>query len=79
MGLVVRRSLRLAIVGAAAGLALAIAGTRVIESMLFQTSGRDPVTLLAVTGFLAALVVLACMGPAFKASRVDPMQTLRAE
>ncbi len=79
MGLVVRRSLRLAIVGAAAGLALAIGGTRFIESMLFQTSSRDPVTLLAVTGFLAALVVIGCMGPAFKASRVDPMTTLRAE
>lgn len=79
MGLVVRRSLRWAIAGAAVGLSLAIAGMRVIESMLFQTSSRDPVTLIAVTGFLTALVVLACMGPAFSASRVDPMQTLRAE
>lgn len=79
MGLVIRRSARLAIAGAVVGLALTVAGTRAIESMLFQTSGRDPLTLVAVTLLLGAIALVACVGPAFKASRVDPMQTLRAE
>lgn len=79
MGLVVGRSLKLAIAGTVAGLALAIASTRLIESMLFQVSGRDPVTLVSVTLLLAVLVVVGCLGPAFRAARVDPMTTLRAE
>jgi predicted permease len=79
MGLVLRRSVRLVIVGSAVGLALVVAGTGFIESMLFQTSGRDPLTLAAVTLILGGIAVLACVGPAFKAARVDPMTTLRAE
>lgn len=77
--MVVSRSLKLATLGAAGGLALAVAGSRAIESMLFQTSTRDPLTLAAVTALLAALVVVGCLGPALKAARVDPMTTLRAE
>jgi predicted permease len=77
--MVVGRSLRLAAIGALAGLALAAAGARAIESMLFQVSSRDPLTLIGVTALLVALVVLGCLGPALKASRIDPMTTLRAE
>jgi hypothetical protein len=47
--------------------------------MLFQVSGRDPVTLTSVTLLLAILVVVGCIGPAVRAARVDPMTTLRAE
>jgi len=79
MALVLSRSLKLAIAGTIAGLALAIAGTRLIESMLFQVSGRDPMTLGLVTLLLGALVIVGCLGPALRASRVDPMTTLRAE
>jgi high-affinity Fe2+/Pb2+ permease len=79
MRLVIRRSLKLAVIGMAAGLAMAIAATRLIESMLFQIDGRDPVTLTSVTLLLAALVIIGCIGPAFRAARVDPMTTLRAE
>ena len=79
MGLVIRRSLKLALAGTVAGLAMAVAGTRLIESMLFQTSGRDPITLVSVTLLLAVLVVIGCVVPALRAARVDPMSTLRAE
>jgi predicted permease len=79
MSLVIARSVRLAVFGAAVGLMLTAAVTRAMESMLFQTSGRDPVTLAAMTGLLAGLVVLACIHPALRAARVDPMTTLRAE
>lgn len=79
MRLVVVRSLKLAVGGTILGLGLAIAGMRLIESMLFQVSGRDPMTLAGVTLLLSLLVVIGCIGPAYRASRVDPMATLRAE
>jgi ABC-type antimicrobial peptide transport system permease subunit len=79
ISLVMGRSVRLAIVGAIAGLALSMAGARLIESMLFETEGRDPITLVSVTLLLMLLVLLGCVGPAIRAARVDPMTTLRAE
>jgi len=79
MRLVISRSLKLALIGMAAGLAMEVAGMRLIESMLFQISGRDPVTLTAVALLLATVVLIGCIGPAFRAARVDPMTILRAE
>jgi ABC-type antimicrobial peptide transport system permease subunit len=79
MQMVLGRGLRLAAVGAIAGLAMAIGGTRLIESMLFQTSGRDLTSLISVTLLLAALVIVGSVVPALKAARVDPMTTLRTE
>jgi len=73
------RGLRLAAIGGVAGLALALAGARVMESALFSTSARDPLTLFGVTALLALLAVVACAVPAFRASRVDPMSVLRAD
>jgi len=77
--MVVGRGVRLAVIGALAGLAVAVAGARAIESMLFQVSSRDPLTLIGVTALLVALVVVGCIGPAFRAAGVDPMSTLRSE
>lgn len=79
LSMVVGRSLRLATIGCATGLVLALWGARSIESMLFQTSARDPLTFLAVTAALGALALLASSLPALTASRVDPMSVLRAE
>jgi ABC-type antimicrobial peptide transport system permease subunit len=79
MSMVIVRGLKLAAIGAVAGMMLAAAGTRVIESMLFGITGRDPATLTSVSVLLAVLVVLGCLVPALKAARVDPMTTLRAE
>lgn len=79
MSMVIVRGLKLAGIGAVAGMTLAAAGTRLIESMLFQTGGRDPVTVIGVTLALVVLVVAGCAGPALKAARLDPMTTLRAE
>ena len=79
MSMVIGRGLKLAAIGAVAGMTLAAGGTRFIGSMLFGITGRDPVTLTGVTVLLAVLVVLGCLVPALKAARVDPMTTLRAE
>jgi predicted permease len=79
MSMVLTRAMKLAAAGTIAGLALAAAGTRVIESMLFGITGRDPVTLSIVAALLAALVLIGGMVPALRAARVDPMTTLRSE
>lgn len=77
--IVMARSLRLAAIGTIAGLAVAIAGARVMTALLFATDPRDPVTFVGITLLLAIIAILACVVPALKASRVDPMTTLRAE
>ena len=79
MSMVMIRSVRLATVGCMAGLGLALWGAKAIESMLFQVEARDPMTLIAVTGILGLLALIASTLPALKASRVDPMSVLRAE
>ena len=76
---VLRRSLVLAAIGIVAGLAIAFTGARVMAVLLFATDPRDPVTFVAITVLLGVIAILACAIPAFKASRVDPMTTLRAE
>jgi putative ABC transport system permease protein len=77
--IVIARSLRLAAIGILAGLAIAMGGARIMTALLFATDPRDPVTFLGITVLLAVIVILACLVPALKASRVDPMTTLRAE
>lgn len=79
MSMVVGRSLRLATIGCVTGLGLALWGARAIESMLFQTSARDPLTFVLATGALGIVALLASSLAALKASRVDPMSVLRAE
>ncbi|HEY8468481.1 MAG TPA: ABC transporter permease [Longimicrobiales bacterium] len=78
-GMVLRQGLALALVGVAAGLAGALALSRLIESLLFGISSRDPLTLAAVTALLVATSALAVYLPARRASAVSPMDALRAE
>jgi putative ABC transport system permease protein len=65
--------------GVATGLLGAIAATRVLGSLLFETSPTEPVTLLAVVFVLTLVAGLSCYIPARRAMRVDPMQALRHE
>jgi predicted permease len=76
---VVGGALRLAFVGVAAGLAVAVAVTRVLQSLLFGVSPTDPLSYLAAAGLLAAVAALAAWLPARRAARVDPMVALRSE
>ncbi len=77
--LVVRQGLWLTGAGAVVGLAGAVASTRLLQSLLFETSPTDPVTFAAVLALVAGTTVLACWLPARKATRVDPNIALRAE
>jgi len=67
------------IAGTALGVAGAAAATRLIESFLFDTAPRDPVTLTTVAVTLAIAGCLAALVPALRAAKVDPAVSLRAE
>ncbi|HEX4319338.1 MAG TPA: ABC transporter permease [Acidobacteriaceae bacterium] len=71
--------LRPAMLGVATGLIASAAVVRLIRSMLYETEPLDPAVFLAVTGVLLLVAGIACLLPAWRASRLDPMQALRAE
>ena len=73
------QGLRLLGIGLVVGFAGAIAASRVIRSLLFGVNANDPVIYGVVTLVLIAAASVACWLPARRASRVNPMVTLRAE
>jgi putative ABC transport system permease protein len=77
LALIMRRGLILTAVGVALGLALAAAGARSIESMLFGVKPLDPATFAAVAVGFAMVAAMASYFPARHATRVDPAVTLR--
>ena len=79
LGLVVRQGMMLTAVGAVIGVAGAAAASGAVSSLLFGVSRLDPITYLAVIALLACVSALACSVPAWRAARVDPAITLRAE
>jgi len=79
MTLIVRRGLTLTVIGAGIGLILALALTRVLESLLFGVSATDPLTFGAIVTLLIAVAQLACYFPARRATKVDPIVALRNE
>ncbi len=70
---------RVALAGAAIGLAATWAVTRLAQALLYETSAMDPLTLAAATALLALVVLAACGIPALRAARVDPAAALRSE
>jgi len=65
--------------GVVAGLAGAAVMTRFLQSMLFDVKATDPLTYVAIAGLLTAVTLLACLVPAHRATRVDPLIALRHE
>jgi putative ABC transport system permease protein len=77
--LVLGQAARLVVIGLALGLAGALAATRLIRSLLYNVEPQDPATLVAVMLLLAAAALAACLLPAHRAVRVDPITALRYE
>ncbi len=71
--------LRPAIYGLVLGLAASTGAVRLIASMLYGTRPLDPAIFAAVAVMLLVVAALACLLPAWRASRIDPMQALRTE
>jgi putative ABC transport system permease protein len=78
-GLVLRQALTMGTIGIALGIALALGVTRVIETQLYGTTARDPLTFASVAALLLGVTVLASLVPARRAISVDPIRALRAE
>ncbi|MGH9938261.1 MAG: ABC transporter permease, partial [Blastocatellia bacterium] len=77
--LIVRQGMLLVVIGLACGLALALALGRVLTSLLLGVGGADPLTFAGVIALLALTAFIACLIPARRAAKVDPMVSLRCE
>jgi putative ABC transport system permease protein len=66
-------------IGLVIGLAATMAASRAMSSMLFNTSAQDPLTLGMITLLLGVVALIACLLPANRATKVNPIEALRAE
>jgi ABC-type antimicrobial peptide transport system permease subunit len=76
---VIRQPLWLAAIGIGIGLPAAMAGARVIDALLFGVEARDPLMMAAAVMVILLVTIAACVPPAWRAARVDPMAALRSE
>jgi hypothetical protein len=79
IGLVMKEGLRLALVGLVVGLGISAGVTWLMQRFLFEVSPRDPFLYGGVALFICSIAAVACFVPALRASRIDPMEALRAD
>ena len=77
--MVVWQGMKPAAAGVAAGLLLGEGATRLLENLLFEVKPMDATVLASVVALLAAVAFAACLIPARRAAKIDPVVALRAE
>jgi putative ABC transport system permease protein len=77
--LVMRRVIAQLAIGLMIGIAGAFAVARVLSSVVVQTSGTEPTTLAGVALLLIGVSIVACLRPAYRATKLDPLAALRYE
>ena len=78
-GLVVREGLVVGTIGTVVGAAIALVGARFVAPLLYEETPRDPIVLATVAGILIATACIACLVPAWRAVKTDPIAALRSE
>ena len=73
------QGLRLAVVGVGVGALAAIGFTRLLKGLLFGIDANDPLTFGVIAVLLVGVALLACVIPARRATKVDPLEALRSE
>jgi putative ABC transport system permease protein len=79
LGFVMKQGLKMIVVGAAAGVIVSIALSRLLQSWLFGVNATDPLTLLGATALFVLFGLITCWVPAQRASAIEPVEALRAE
>jgi predicted permease len=79
LGMLLREAMRLAAIGLAVGAIAALGLTRFLQSLLYGVLAGDPLILAGAAAFLWFTVTIACLAPALRAVRIDPMTALRCE
>ena len=79
LAMVLRQGMKLVLIGIAIGLPASFAAARLLESFLLGLSAADVLTVGVVTALLTVVTLVACYLPARRATRVDPLETLRYE
>lgn len=79
LSLIVGQGMRLTVVGIVAGLAISLLVARLMARFYFGVSAADPVTIGAITLILTGVAMLACLVPARRALKVDPLVALRCD
>ena len=77
IGMIVNRGMLLVALGSVLGIGGAAAVTRLVQGMLFQVSATDPATFAGVTGVFLLVALGACVLPAWRGLRVDPVEAFR--
>jgi ABC-type antimicrobial peptide transport system permease subunit len=77
--MVLRGALGMTLAGIVVGVVIALGAGRLVANQLYGVSPRDPVVIILCAGTLIVVAIVACLAPARRATRVDPMVALRAE
>lgn len=79
LNLVMRQGLKMILVGAAAGVLVSIAVSRLLQTWLFGVDAIDPATMLGATVLFVVVALIACWAPAHRASTIAPVEALRSD